>query len=233
MKLGLMLASEPGRPEPAEACGLALGALARGDAVFLYLVDDGVRCLDLPEIAELRAKGARLFACAYGAKKRGIAWDPAKAAFSGLTVLVDVIAGCDRFLAFTPLGRSPSGPPPAPAPGELPRALVTVTEDPAASHRPAEAVRIAAGLGGWNKLEVDLLLQGPASRVLSPWAEEFVDGENYGHYLPILRERQRPAYLAPGAERFAEIGEATLPLQWLGEGGVAGLRARATHLLPF
>lgn len=228
-----MLASPPDRPELAEAHRLAGEAMDRADAVFLYLIDDGVRCLDAPEVEDLRRRGARLFACAYGAKKRGIAWDPAKAAFSGLTVLVDVITGCDRFLAFTPLGRSPETSPPSPLPGQLPRTLVRITENPAESHRPAEAVRIAAGIGGWKKTEVDLLLEGPAARLLSPWAEEFVDGENYRHYLPILREWKRPVSLAPGAERFEEIEEATLPVAWLDAEGVATLRARATHQILF
>ncbi|MCC7517742.1 MAG: DsrE family protein [Verrucomicrobiae bacterium] len=233
MKLGLMLASAPDRPELSKVHQLAGDAFARGDAVFLYLIDDGVRCLDRPEMADLRAKGIRIFACAYGAKKRDIAWDPEKAAFSGLTVLVDVITGCDRFRAFTPLGCSPEEAPPAPPDGSLPRTLVTVTEDPAASHRPAEAVRIAAGIGGWKKTEVDLLLAGPASRVLSPWADEFVDGENYTHYLPILREWQRPAHLAPDAVSFEDMDAATLPTHRLDAAGVAALRARATHHLPF
>lgn len=233
MKLGLMLASAPDRPELGEVCRFALDAVGQGGQAFLYLVDDGVRCLDRPEVAELRARGVRIFACAYGAKKRGIAWDPDKAAFSGLTVLVDVITGCDRFLAFTPLGKSPSGAPPPTAPGRLPRTLVSISEDPRESHRPAEAVRIAAGIGGWSKTDVDVLLLGPASRVLSPWADEFVDGENYEHYLPILREWKRPVSLAPGAERFEEIAEATLPFESLEAPAVEALRARATHHIPF
>jgi sulfur relay (sulfurtransferase) complex TusBCD TusD component (DsrE family) len=233
MKLGLLLASAPDRPELGEVYRLALDAIGRGDLAFLYLVDDGVRCLDRPEVAELRERGVRLFACAYGAKKRGIAWDPSKAAFSGLTGLLDVIVGCDRFLAFTPLGRSPAEAPPSPLAGVLPRTLVTVSEDPRESHRPAEAVRIAAGIGGWNKTEVDVLLLGPASRVLSPWADECVDGENYDHYLPILREWKRPVFLAPDAERFEEMAEATLPFEALDADGVEGLRSRATFLIPF
>ena len=233
MKLGLMLASAPDRPELGEVHRLALDAIGRGDLAFLYLVDDGVRCLDRPELDDLRAQGTRVFACAYGAKKRGIAWDPAKAAFSGLTGLLDVVVGCDRFLAFTPLGRSPAEVPPPSLAGVLPRTLVTISEDPRESHRPAEAVRIAAGIGGWNKTEGDVLLLGPASRVLSPWADEFVDGENYDHYLPILREWKRPVFLAPDAERFEEMAEATLSFEALDVAGTAALRTRAIHLIPF
>ena len=73
----------------------------------------------------------------------------------------------------------------------------------------------------------------PASRVLSPWADEFVDGENYDHYLPILRDWKRPVFLAPGGERFEEMAEATLPFEALDAAGLAALRARATHRIPF
>ncbi len=233
MKLGLMLASPPERPEPEQVRRLALESLRRGEDVYLYLIDDGVRNLDQPGLAELRQKGVKLFACAYGAKKRGIAWDPDQAAFSGLTVLLDVITGCDRFLAFTPLGHSPEAPGAKPPSGALPRTLVTLTEDPRASPRPAEAIRIAAGIGGWNKTEVDLLLHGPAAWILSPFADEFVDGDNYHHYLPILRDWKRPLLLAPGAEDFAELADSETAFQRVDADAVAALHRAATHWIPF
>ncbi len=234
MKLGLMLASPPDRPELGQIHRLALEARRGGEDVYLYLIDDGVKTLDRPEIEELRKGGVHLFACAYGAKKRGIAWDPEKAAFSGLTVLVDVIAGCDRFLAFTPLGSSPQAHVPAPIiPGGRPRTLVTITEDPRESHRPAEAIRIAAGIGGWNKTDVDLLLRGPAAQILSPYADEFVDGDNYHHYLPILRDWKRPVYLAPDAEDFAELKETEILHERCDDARVEALKKAAIFFIPF
>ena len=232
MKLGLLLASPPELPEPAEVWRMATDALRRKDDVYLYLVDEGVRNLDRPEMEDLRKGGIKLFACAYGAKRRGIAWDAAKATFSGLTVLVDIIASCDEFMAFTPLGVSSRGRAPKKS-SKLPRTLITITEDPAESHRPAEAIRIGAGIGGWKKTEVDFLLYGPASKILSPYADEWVDGENYEHYMPLVREWDRPVLLAPGAEDFTELGESETTFERCTQAQVKQLTDTASFFIPF
>jgi hypothetical protein len=52
-----------------------------------------------PEIQALEARGQSLFGCAYGAGNRKIATDDA-AAWSGLTVLADVVGSTDRFVSF-------------------------------------------------------------------------------------------------------------------------------------
>ena len=43
-----------------------------------------------------------------------------------------------------------------------PRLLLIVTTDPRISPRPAEAVRIAAGVGAWQKIDVTLYLRDAA-----------------------------------------------------------------------
>jgi hypothetical protein len=99
-KLGLLLATGPDHRNLRHVCGLADAALRQGGSVFLYCIDEGVRCVGTPEIQALKERGVRLFACAYGAKHRDIAVDDA-AVFSGLTVVSDVIAATDRFLSFS------------------------------------------------------------------------------------------------------------------------------------
>lgn len=232
MKLGLLLASPPERPELAELHQLALKELKAGTDVYLYLVDDGVKTLDRPEIGELRKAGAKVFACAYGAKRRNIPWDSEKAVFSGLTALVDIIAACDDFKAFTPLGRSPEKRATSGAPG-LPRTLVTITEDPHTSHRPAEAIRIAAGIGSWKKTDVDILLHGPATGILSPYADEWIDGENYEHYLPIIREWKRPVLITPDGLASDEVEDSETLHHRCTAAEVEALKAAATFFLPF
>lgn len=232
MKLGLLLASPPELPQPSEVFRAATEALRRGDDVYLYLVDDGVKNLGRAELEEVRRAGLKLFACAYGAKKRNIAWDSALAAFSGLTVLVDVIAACDEFLAYTPLGVSPRGKA-VRKDGALPRTLITISEDPSRSHRPAEAVRIGAGIGGWKKTEVDFLLRGAAAKILSPYADEFVDGENYEHYMPIVREWGRPILLAPDAIEDGDLKESETRYERCDASRVAALTEAASFFIPF
>ena len=77
----------------------------------------------------------------------------------------------------------------------LPKTLVLIETDPRTSHRPAEGIRIAAGIGAWKKTEVTLLLRGPAGYSLQEYADELVDEDNFVRYLPIVAESPRPIYL--------------------------------------
>ncbi|HLG21228.1 MAG TPA: DsrE family protein [Candidatus Manganitrophaceae bacterium] len=98
-KLGLLLSTPPENKNLKTVVSLAKEALHQGMDAYLYLIDDGVRNLDRPEIDELAQQGAKLFLCAYGAQRRGIP-NSEKAAFCGLVVLSDLMKGCDRFVTF-------------------------------------------------------------------------------------------------------------------------------------
>ena len=77
----------------------------------------------------------------------------------------------------------------------LPKTLVIVETDPRSSARPAEAIRIAAGIGAWKKTDVTLLLRGLAAYSLQEYADELVDEDNFTRYLPLVAESPRPIYL--------------------------------------
>jgi len=78
----------------------------------------------------------------------------------------------------------------------LPKTLVIIETDPRTSPRPAEAIRIAAGIGVWKKTDVTLLLRGPvAGYSLQEYADELVDEDNFTRYLPLVAESPRPIYL--------------------------------------
>ncbi len=99
-KLGVLLSTGPDTPNLATALGLGEAALARGDDLYLYLIDDGVRALDDSRVLALPARGAKLFVCAYGCQKRRIPLDDsASVTYCGLVVLTDLINGTDRFVA--------------------------------------------------------------------------------------------------------------------------------------
>src|SRR5271166_1671385 len=92
-------------------------------------------------------------------------------------------------------------------------ALFFIESDPRRSGRPAEAVRIAAGVGAWRKVEVAVYLRESAALVLGDEAEGLVDGEYYAQYLPILRELGRPVYVQKGAAALDQLGQAALPFE--------------------
>jgi hypothetical protein len=78
----------------------------------------------------------------------------------------------------------------------LPKTLVIIETDPRSSARPAEGIRIAAGIGAWKKTDVTLLLRGPvAGYSLQEYADELVDEDNFTRYLPLVVESPRPIYL--------------------------------------
>ena len=98
-KLGVLLTTAPSHPNFRPALALMGAALDAGARVYLYCVDEGVRAVSAPEVQALQQRGASLFGCAYGAGRRDIAVDDS-AAWSGLTVLADVVGSTDRFVSF-------------------------------------------------------------------------------------------------------------------------------------
>ena len=98
-KLGVLLTTPPDHPNFRPAVALMNAELDSGVRVYLYCVDEGVRAVAAPELQAIKTRGASLFGCAYGAGRRNIPLDES-AAWSGLTVLADVVGSTDRFVSF-------------------------------------------------------------------------------------------------------------------------------------
>lgn len=74
-----------------------------------------------------------------------------------------------------------------------PKLVFLIRSNPCESHRPAEAIRIAAGLGiGQNPIKI--LLSGEAPRILSSEEEDLVDLEIIEKFLPLIGEMGIPFY---------------------------------------
>ena len=113
------------------------------------------------------------------------------------------------------------------------RVLFIITGDPRSSHRPAEAIRIATGVGAWHKNEIRLYFRGPAVLALSEFADDFVEADNYTRYLPIAREWGRPVFVQEGASWLAELGEPAMPYQAISDEKLAQLVAESDYVLRF
>ncbi len=98
-KLGILLSTGPEHPSFNHGVRLAETALAAGVEVYLYCIDEAVRGIADSRLQSLTPHGLRLYACAYGAQRRGLAID-ATAVFAGLTVVSDLITATDRFVSF-------------------------------------------------------------------------------------------------------------------------------------
>ena len=98
-KLGLLISCKPGEANFTHGIRTAEAALAVGVDVYLYCVDDAVTGVADERLQALKARGLKLYGCAYGAHKRHFPLSDA-ATFAGLTIVSDIISSTDRFLAF-------------------------------------------------------------------------------------------------------------------------------------
>ena len=114
-----------------------------------------------------------------------------------------------------------------------PKALFIIRGDPRSSARPAEAIRIAAGVGTWKKVDITVYLREAAVLALSEFADEFIDEDNYTRYFPIVGEWGRPIYVQAGATLLAEIGEPSLKFQEISDDDLARLAAESNYVVNF
>ena len=98
-KLGVLISCAPDRPGFRQAVGIAGAALNRGLDTYLYCLDDAVSGVGDRELQDLKLRGLKLYACAYGAQQRGLPIDD-QAVYVGLTILSDLFASTDRMLSF-------------------------------------------------------------------------------------------------------------------------------------
>ena len=114
-----------------------------------------------------------------------------------------------------------------------PKVLIVVASDTRTSHRPAEAVRIAAGVGTWKKTDVSLYLRGPAILAVGEWVDELVDEDNFTRYLPIIGDMGEPVYVEEGSPFLDELGTPTVRTQPIPDARLAQLTVQCHYLLRF
>lgn len=114
-----------------------------------------------------------------------------------------------------------------------PSVLVIISGDPRTSARPAEAIRIAAGVGTWKKVDVSVYLRDAGVLALSEFPDDLMEEDNYTRYFPIVGEFGRPVYVQKGAALLADIGQATLPFEEISDDQLAALAARHQYVLRF
>lgn len=111
--------------------------------------------------------------------------------------------------------------------------LVLVTLDPRTSPKPAEAVRIAAGIGAWKRVQVILYFRGPAVLVLGEHTDALIDGAAFGRYLPLLRDLGRPIYVQAGSRSLKDIDTSEFRTAEISDPQLAGLISENQYLLRF
>jgi sulfur relay (sulfurtransferase) DsrF/TusC family protein len=115
----------------------------------------------------------------------------------------------------------------------LPRVLFIITSDPRRSGKPAEAIRIAAGVSAWKKTEVSVYLRDVAILALSEDTTDLVNEDNFTRYLPMLAESNCPVYVQKNNRSLNDLGEAPIKSEQLNEAELAKLAAKQNYVLRF
>lgn len=114
-----------------------------------------------------------------------------------------------------------------------PATLFIIDSDPRATHRPAEGVRIAAGISAWKKADVMVYLRGPAILALGEWVDDLVEEDNFTRYLPILKDTGHPIFVEKDSPFIGDLGDATMPFEALDDNQLARLAATSNYVLRF
>jgi sulfur relay (sulfurtransferase) DsrF/TusC family protein len=114
-----------------------------------------------------------------------------------------------------------------------PHVLFIITSDPRTSGKPAEAIRIAAGIGAWKKTDVSVYLRDAAVLALGEDTTDLVNEDNYTRYLPMLGELQRPLYVQKNNSALSVLGASPVKFETLGDAELAKLATEHQYVLRF
>ena len=110
--------------------------------------------------------------------------------------------------------------------------LIRIISDPRKSPRPAEAVRIAAGVGAWRKVRVHLYFEGPAARALDEFADELTNGDLFTQYLRAIPDHGGRMLVEDGNPLLASINPA-VPFERLSAVQIQQFVTQMDHVMQF
>ena len=109
--------------------------------------------------------------------------------------------------------------------------LLVITSDPRTSRRPAEAIRIAAGVGVWKKVDITVYLREAAVLILNESTDDLLDEENFPRYLPMMGDFGRPIYVQRGAPLLAR--QSVFQIEEIDDGQLARIAASRNCVVRF
>jgi sulfur relay (sulfurtransferase) DsrF/TusC family protein len=112
-------------------------------------------------------------------------------------------------------------------------ALFIIESDPRRSGRPAEAIRIAAGVSVWKRIKAVVYLRDAAVLALGEDAGELIGGDNYSQHLALLRESSGPVLVQKDAAMKAQLGPTASPFEEISDERLASLAASSACVLRF
>lgn len=112
--------------------------------------------------------------------------------------------------------------------------LFIVSGDPRVSSRPAEAIRIAAGIAAGRRVTVRLLLRDTAALVLREPAHDFLDEDHFVRYLPMLAESGHPILVVRRESSLRpDFGSVALPVREVTDREAGAIAAESDCVVCF
>ena len=112
-------------------------------------------------------------------------------------------------------------------------ALFIVSTDPRQSHRPAEAVRIAAGILPWKKIRVRLYFHVPLVHALLHQPDIMLGLDSMQRFYPILDQEPMTVFGPDHLNSRFELGGNHYHLNPVSPTGLHELQTECTWLLHF
>jgi predicted peroxiredoxin len=110
--------------------------------------------------------------------------------------------------------------------------LVLISEDPRASHRANEAMRIALGVVAGDN-EVAIVLTGAAAHLLDEDTDDLVDGDDILKFRAALKKLGVPFHVDAAAPRAPDWNVESHPVIPIDAAGIAQLMANAPRVMVF
>lgn len=114
-----------------------------------------------------------------------------------------------------------------------PRVLFMITSDPRTSGKPAEAIRIAAGVSAWKKAKIAVYLRDSAVLALAEDCSDLMNEDNFTRYLPMLVENNVTIYAQDGNALLGELGDAAIDFKRMTDAELAKVAVGQTYVMRF
>ena len=111
--------------------------------------------------------------------------------------------------------------------------LIIVSGDPRISPRPAEAIRLAAGLAQWPRIKVRVYLRDAAVLALNEQPDDLMDGELFRDCLPLTVKTDCPIFVQTHSLFLRDLGRAPVAVAELSDEQLAAEIARSHSVIRF
>lgn len=111
--------------------------------------------------------------------------------------------------------------------------LILITSDPRQSPKPAEAVRIGAGISAGGGVKVSICFCGDSVLAVGESSDELIDGGNFSRYLPLILETGGEVLALENPPRLRESVMAPIRVEVIGLEQLACRTADCGSVLRF